>query len=341
MRLKETDSKNIAWINTGRGICMLCVFIAHCNFYYLNHISPIYFVYKPFYLSFFFFLSGFLMFKDLSEFPFEKKLRSIANKLLWPVLFFPTLIWIPKALVHGKDVGVGTYLVDLLGGTAAWFVSTLIVAQIISIIAIYIFKNKWLLIIITAIISFFLAFYLAEIDSTPFPWYYKSGMIAFLFLVLGGITRNYYDEIKRFISCRNLIISAVIYLGIMLYNYYYLGWFQAIMSVKYDNIIFGLVCNLLGIIFMLQLCHYIPSMRWLQYIGKNSIIFYFFAGGVPLVVGYLAKMYIPYQGYVMTLLVTVLSVALIFPISYIINRYFSWTLDFSKITNKLSRQNKR
>ncbi len=162
-------------------------------------------------------------------------------------------------------------------------------------------------------------------------------MIAFLFMVLGGLTRNYYDVIKRFIYCRNLIISTMVYFGVMLYNYYYLGWFQAIMSVEYDNIIFGLVCNLLGIIFMLQLCHYIPSIKWLQYIGKNSIIFYFFAGGVPLVIGYLTKTYIPYQGYVMTLLVTILSVALVFPVSYIINRYFSWTLDFSKITNKLSQ----
>ena len=42
MKLKEMDDKYIVWINTGRGICMLCVFIAHCNFYYLNNLLPIF-----------------------------------------------------------------------------------------------------------------------------------------------------------------------------------------------------------------------------------------------------------------------------------------------------------
>lgn len=137
MKLKEMDDKYIVWINTGRGICMLCVFIAHCNFYYLNNLLPIIFVFRPFYISFFFFLSGFLMLKDLSKFSFKRKIKNIMYKLLWPVLLYPTLIWIPKSLVHGRDVRIETYLLDLLGGTASWFVAALIVAQIILIIAIY------------------------------------------------------------------------------------------------------------------------------------------------------------------------------------------------------------
>ena len=68
--------------------------------------------------------------------------------------------------------------------------------------------------------------------------------------------------------------------------------------------------DFVGIIFMLNLCHFIPSIKWLEYIGKNSIVFYFLAGGVPLVIGYLTKCYIPFEGYVMTFFVIAISLML-------------------------------
>lgn len=331
------NEKNIIWINTGRALCMICVYIAHCNVYYLNHTSPLYFLYKPFYLAFFFFLSGFLFFKNLDNFPFKKKISSILNKLVWPVIFFPSLIWVPKMIAHGGSIGLEAYLTDILGGTAAWFVSTIIVAQLISLLLVYVFKKRLFAMLLISCITMFSAFYLRSIDPTPFPWYYKSGMIAVFFLVLGGIARKYYDKLERIISLPYLLESGVLYICLMLYNYYYLGYYQAIMSVDYDNIPLGLFNNLLGIFFMIQLCHYIPEIKWLQYIGKNSIIFYFFGGGVPLVMGYLVRTYIPFQGYLMTILVTILCLVIVFPINYIIKRYFAWTLDFSKITNLFKR----
>lgn len=335
-----SNKKDIAWINTGRALCILCVYIAHCNVYFQNHESPLYFIYKPFYLSFFFFISGFLFFKDLDKFPFKKKIAGIVNKLLWPVIVFPSLIWIPKMLAHGNSPDIDAYLLDIFGGTASWFVSTIIVAQLISLLLIFIFKSRLHIMLIVGIISMMSAFYLKTIDPSPFPWYYKSGMVAVFFLVPGGIARKYYDRLERIISLPYLLVSGAVYICLMLYNYYYLGYYQAIMSVEYDNIPLGLFNNLLGIFFMIQLCHYIPEVKWLQYIGKNSIVFYFFGGGVPLVIGYLTRTYIPFQGYVMTILVTILCVAIVFPICYVIKRYFAWTLDFSIITNIFRKQNK-
>lgn len=332
----DLNNKNIEWINTGRALCMIFVYIAHCNFYYQNHISPFYFIYKPFYLSFFFFLSGFLFFKDLDNFPYYKKIKNIACKLIWPAIVFPSLIWIPKAFAHSNEVSVYAYLIDIFGGTAAWFVSTLIIAQLLSLVLIKCFKTRLSVMLVISFVTMLSAFALHTIQPEPFPWYYKSGMIALFFLVLGGLTRKYYHFIARFISTKYFIISAVIYLGLMLYNYYYLGYFQAIMSVKYDNIPLGIVSNLLGIFFMLQLSHALPIVKWIQYIGKNSLLFYFFGGGVPLVVGQLAMRFIPFDGYLMTAIVTMLCLALLFPISYVINRYLPWLLDFSLIIKRIN-----
>lgn len=324
--------KNIHWINTGRALCMLFVYIAHCNFYYLNHFSFFYFVYKPFYLSFFFFLSGYLFFRNFS---YKKRLKNLCNKLLWPVILFPSFIWLPKAFAHGNDISVVDYVIDIFGGTAAWFVSTLIVVQLLAVVLMFLLRRNLWKMLVAGIVLMLSAFWLAKVDTTPFPWYYKSGMVAIFFFVLGGLAQKYYEVIKKYISVKYLIVSAVVYIGIMLYNYCCLGYMQAIMSVKYDCIPFGVLCNILGILFMFQLCHYIPSVKWLQYMGKNSIVFYFLAGGIPLVIGALTKQYILVQGYVITFMLTVVCVAMVFPVCYIINRYFPWILDFSKITNAL------
>lgn len=333
----DLNNKNIGWINTGRALCMIFVYIAHCNFYYQNHISFLYFVYKPFYLSFFFFISGFLFFKDLENFQFRKKIKNLGCKLLWPVIVFPTIIWIPKAFAHSNEVSIAAYFIDVFGGTAAWFVSTLLVAQLLALLLVYLFKNRlWLMLVIGGV-TMLSAFAIAKMQPEPFPWYYKSGMIALFFLVLGGLARKYYHVISRFINTKNLVIGTVLYLGLMLYNYYCLGYFQAIMAVQYDNIPLGIVSNILGIFFMLQLCHALPKINWMQYIGKNTLIFYFFGGGVPLVVGQLAISFVPFEGYFMTFIVTVLCLALLFPISYVINRYFPWLLDFSLIIKRIKQ----
>lgn len=332
--MTKTESKDITWINTGRAICMLCVYIAHCNAYYLWLDSPIYFVFKPFYMSFFFFISGFLFFRETQIFPFKKKIKGLAEKLIWPTLLFPTLIWLPKNLVHGNNISILNYIYDVFGGTASWFVSALVVAQIISLICIFFFRNIFA-VLATSIITLFTAFFLAEIDPTPFPWYYKSGMVAVFFMALGGLFNRYYDKLKNFISKRNLIISGILFFGIMLVNYYYIGVTQHIMIVKYDNIPLGLFNNLLGIFFMIQASHYIPKIKWMQYIGKNTLVFYFMAGGIPLIMGAIAKHFIPFHGYITTFVITALCVAIVFPITYIINKFFPWMLDFSKITNKL------
>lgn len=329
----QGSKKDIAWINTGRAICMLCVYIAHCNFYYMFYKTPVYFVYKPFYLSFFFFISGFLFFKNLEKFPFKHKGKNLINKLILPTLLFSTLIWIPKALVHGNDVSLRLFLYDIFGGTACWFASTLIIAQILSLLIFFFIRNIYGVFVV-GIITLITSFYLVEIDPTPFPWYYKSGMIAVFFMALGGMFNKHYRKLKKYISIKNMLISGAAYFAIMLINYYYIGCTQHIMTVKYDNIPFGLFNNILGIIFIIQVSHYIPKMKWMQYIGKNTLIFYFMAGGVPLIMGLVARRFFPAGGYLVTFAETAVCVALIFPISYIINRYFPWMLDFSKIINK-------
>lgn len=329
------NKRNIIWINTGRALSIIGIYIAHCNFYYLNLESAALLFTNLFRISFFYFISGFLFFRSLEKYSRKEKFQKILNKLLWPAIFFPSLIWLPKMIAHGNVIDLESFVVNIFGGIATWFVSSIIVGQLLLLLILYVIK-KYIYTLAVSFVLFLLAFYLNNINPDPFPWYYKSGMIGAFFLSLGGGLYKYVNNIEKYISIKSLLISGIACIIMHIYCFNY-NIYQNIMSVDYDNIPLGLFNNLLGIFFMIQLCHYIPEIKWLQYIGKNSIIFYFFGGGVPLVMGYLVRTYIPFQGYLMTILVTILCLVIVFPINYIIKRYFAWTLDFSKITNLFKR----
>ena len=333
--MKQNNS-NIKWVNIGRALSMLGIYVAHCNFYYLDLDSNIMSFSNLFRIPFFYFISGFLFFRSLERYSHKQKFGKIANKLIWPALLFPALIWIPKTVAHGNDIDIWLFFKDIFGGTATWFISSIIVGQLLLLCLTKWVKNIYAILGIT-FCMFLAAFYLTTINPNPFPWYYKSGLIATLFLSLGGV---YYKNQNKFRICisKGILIASCILSVIMHIYTSQKGIYNNIMTAQYENILLGLFNNFVGIIFMLNLCHFIPSIKWLEYIGKNSIVFYFLAGGVPLVIGYLTKCYIPFEGYVMTFFVIAISIAIMFPITYIINRYFAWSLDFSKISNKILKQ---
>ena len=63
-----SDKKNIIWINTLKAICILAVFLVHCQGYYGAGVGDANQFVHTFYVNAFFFVSGYLLFwKQLSE----------------------------------------------------------------------------------------------------------------------------------------------------------------------------------------------------------------------------------------------------------------------------------
>lgn len=62
------ERKNIVWINSLKAICVIAVFLVHCELYYGFDAGVIDYLVHPFYVNAFFFVSGYLMLrKQLSE----------------------------------------------------------------------------------------------------------------------------------------------------------------------------------------------------------------------------------------------------------------------------------
>lgn len=204
------NKRNIIWINTGRALSIIGIYIAHCNFYYLNLESAALLFTNLFRISFFYFISGFLFFRSLEKYSRKEKFQKILNKLLWPAIFFPSLIWLPKMIAHGNVIDLESFVVNIFGGIATWFVSSIIVGQLLLLLILYVIK-KYIYTLAVSFVLFLLAFYLNNINPDPFPWYYKSGMIGAFFLSLGGGLYKYVNNIEKYISIKSLLISGIAY----------------------------------------------------------------------------------------------------------------------------------
>ena len=333
---KDKISKDIIWINLLKALCMIFVYLDHSEVYYgFNPISygPLF---KPFYVNAFFFISGYLFFRkqlqtvtNYSFVSFWMHLQNILFRLIIPTIFFASIIYVPKLLFHSNKLSIVQYVYDVFGGISFWFTSTLVVSQIILLTLLSLRKKTVLPYLISSILLFIISIYLSNIDQTPFPWYYKSGLGATLFLTLGGLYQQYEQKIDSKINIVSGILLVAAYFSCVLYDIENNSFQYATMNMKYN--IQGLILSILGISVVILICKQLPKLRNLEYIGKNSIIFYFFSGAFPASIGLFFQRLFPDKLYIVTLTVALLSICAGYFITYIVVNFLPWLTDFRKL----------
>lgn len=323
---------------------MISVYLLHSEAYYgVGNISWGHFL-KPFYVNAFFFVSGYLFFKKQisttfcndSSSPLTQKhiyqtnLANILYRIILPTIIFSSLIYIPKLLFHDNDITVKQYLYDVFGGTSFWFTSTLAVSQIILITPLLFKQKNIFLSFIISLMIFILAYQLRVIDQTPFPWYYKSGMGATLFMTIGGLYWKYEKKTDQIIGKYGFLCVCLIYVTSMWHDYHEPHALCAIMSMNIN--LSGMITSILGIAFCVGIAKVLPTNNLLTYIGKNSITYYFFSGAVPATIGFLFQNLTSNKYYITTLLVAILSILISTIITMVINHYCVYLLDFRKLS---------
>lgn len=314
-------NKQISWINIGRAICMCCVYFYHSENSGMENLEYSYF-FRPFFLEFFFFISGYLMLIPGKRLDIKHKLNSILSKMIWPYFVFTTIIWVPKMIKHGRDIDIASYFVDVFGGTASWFIAALIVAELM-ILLLSCFLKDTRQYLIVGILTFAAAMVLKIYFPEPQPWYYKSGMMGILFMSIGGCYRYYQDKLEHFFTWRNCIVAFCVYSAITLADYNTFRYTPSTCEVSYKCIPLGLIENITGICFMLLLVKKMPSCSWFDYIGKNSLPFYFLSGACPTFASLFFKKIMPEAGYLMaTSVVALMAIIMAYISTFIIEQYF-------------------
>lgn len=345
------EKKNIAWINTCKALCMILVYLNHSCIVLgvgLGRYDDWYFA---LYVNAFFVISGYLLFRKQLSSPIVTETRkqyirvgggkSLINSIVWriaiPTAIFALINFFPKKLLRGQPFYMKELLLDTFGGCSLWFTCALVVAELLLLVMLFTrCKNVWVYVlgaIVLSVLGVIAAQNGGVFSNMPkqFPWWWKNGLVATIYMAAGGVLWKYESNIHRLFSMKGVLpLAAVIYLLLLYGLHGHLKYMVAINSLNVP----GLLVSLFGVVTLIEICRYIPSIRLLQDMGRNTLGYYFFCGASPVVVGLVIKRFVG-TGYMSLLLVLVISLLLSGVTVAIINRFVPFLFDLRKLNKKI------
>ena len=290
---------NINWIDVTKAICMLSVYLIHCSSFANFNTGIIGLLLCTFYVNAFFFVNGYLLFKKqlsvtninlkLNDYILAgggKMLSNIVFKLLIPTILFSLIEFVPKIMVKGGEFKFCEILLDTVGGCSFWFTSSLVVAQLlIWTLLLTRLKNIWFYFICSCVAAF-IGVKIANggacfIPEYPmFPWNYQQGFICMFYVCAGGIYMNYEKAINKATNGYIITLLIFIILGALVLCPYPSFCYSTSTA---DTNLLGAVLSLCSCIALIEVCKLIPYTKFIKFVSKNSIVYYFFSGGLPLI----------------------------------------------------------
>lgn len=338
--------KDINWINAVKAICMLMVYVVHCESYYGHWLGHVNVLLHPVYVNAFFFVSGYLLFRKQLSQPVigeplarytstggsgRKILYNIVFRLFIPALLFSIVCFLPNMLLKGGSALAGSFFFKTLGGGTYWFVGALLVCQLFILLLLLTRQRRvWFYAAMLGLAAMAGTVALPFYGSIPNYYAFQLAPLCMGFIALGAL---YWRYEPSHTSLLTLLILAVVYLAffILLRNDA-----QTLISMGMLNLT-GFVGSAIGCLLMVAVCKQLPRIAFLTFIGQNSIVFYLLSGAVPVVVNILFKRLIPVPGIVDLLVYIAVCVALATAITWVIVRYMPFLTDlrlFKKTRNQ-------
>ena len=280
MDLLAKTAQRKSWVDFGKGVSMFLVILCHSELY--NPLRDIYLsnLFAFFRMPFFFFLSGYLFTSDYQRFSLKRKILQIFRGIIWTYLVFASIIWIPKALSNNTSILHG--MIDILLGWASWFVVALGGAQILFAIVLWKTKNLYKIATFT-LISLLIGYHTGQLGRLPFQLD-KICLVVFFF-GLGFFYRIYEEWLKPYLngSLKNALGLSLLYFGSYVVDVIFWHSTINIFSVHtYRYFPLYILHALLGISMMICFCKLVPAhkLKWICFLGINSLVFYYLNGGV-------------------------------------------------------------
>ena len=342
----ETKTR-IAWADCAKFVCIMFVMLSHLE----ANTDVLLAFYQPFFLSTFFFVSGYV-YKHGGG--FCKLIVKKAKGLLLPWFIFSLLNIIASQILSFNKQGslvseLSWNFLQIRGkGDEIWFLPALFLAFVPFYFFVDWYKKSKLSIKKKAVLITAVSFSLSLIsllytklmnpmvlpwESVALPWHFEYFLQAAFFMWLGYLFKEfaekYFDKINRFVMCITLL---AIYLGVV--------YIPEILQINKDAVAFSVVYNyvsaILGIGVVVAFCKIIKLNKYISYIGQNTIICFALHGKVYSLIQTLLHKFadsiytVILENTLYSILFSVvftilLSLILIIP-AYIINRWFPFVL---------------
>ena len=359
MDLSRTDvlKKDINWINALKALCILFVFLRHCENYYGEDFGRIDGLYLPFYVNGFFFISGYLLFwKQLSVPRISETYKeylggsgktlfcNVFFRIIIPSIIFASIEFLPKKIIKGGSGSIWDFFIETIGGCTYWFTSALVIAELIFLLLLLTRKqNVWFYAIIAFVFSAFGKYLFATDFSflegfSSFPWNYKHGLLCMCYLAFGALYWKYETAIRRVIVNKWLLTPLVIVyiVGSFVFKPYLSEGYMTSLGFLHPV---GAIWSVIATILLIEVCRKIPRIPFLTFIGQNSIGFYFMSGALPIVLSLVAKRIVPGSHWLIILPVFICCVTVSYLAMIVLKRWTPWLFDL-RLMKKDLNQNK-
>ncbi len=300
------------WVDLTRGFCMLAILLFHTEKYAAGEEIIPYVLYVENALIIFIIISGYLFYKEDKSFSLSYKLKSILRSVVIPYFIFTTIIALPKTLFHHTPFSL-QIPVDILTGQASWFVATLITAEIIFSLLLWITKGKSLLLSTISCSIFFVmvvfnAFYPDLHNHPPYFWHWNNAFIFLIFIYLGYEYHRNERVLHKLSSSYYLIFLSIILIFIKYLEYKY-NLYLTMEPIHISSYTLLLADGCLSGWIIINICKRIHPSGLVCWTGSHSLVYYFISGAVPTVVSVLMKrMNYGYEGQYHQIIVSFIAV---------------------------------
>ena len=319
----------VLWIDQLRGFCMMAILWFHTEMYYAcSDVTP-YALYVGDVLATFFFLSGYLFLSGKS-FSARSKMMTIVRRLIIPYFFFTLLFVLPKAIVHDEMNELSTMIIKIFLGQSSWFLSALIVGELLFVLLIQLTKGKDLYIGLFAILCLVLAGIIGNHYSpwlNPYNyWHINEAILACFLMSAGFLFQKHEHRFQQYFNRFTLTILLLIFLLLKLVIIRN-GMEMVLGSIHASNYPVFIADLLVSILLMISIFRYIPKISFMQWTGQRSLVYYFICGGVPLIVAMsFNKFGWPYSGYMSLLMAFIVVYLLSSLLTFAIYKYLPFII---------------
>ena len=346
----DSNRKDIVWIDWIKTFCMFLVYWCHISMFGIKCAVNV--PYAFFFVNAFFFISGYLIFKKYYSPSIQDKsflrnqligrggwIPNILYKIAIPTVVFNIIEYVPNTIIKGESATVSGFLfATVLRGTN-WFTGALCISELLLLVLFVFLRKKsiWLYLLFS-IPLFLLGNYLSKslfvIWKDPaFPWFYTSGLMGLLFLVIGGVFNYYENKIDKLMSYLGGGIFGVVLFAI----YCFLainkpfGSATATALIGYD--FQGVLLSLLSIFALIYIFKVFPQVKAVKYISRHSIGFFFLSAPIPFAFCKILEHFLP-RGMFAFLIGVIGAFCTAWLLVYIMDRYMPFVFDLRSINNK-------
>lgn len=335
----NNSQKSITWINTFKALCILAVFFVHSQLYYGYTLSSVNDFVHPWYVNAFFFVSGYLLFwkqltspRIVEDIAFYisgngggyKLLNNVIFRIIIPSVIFSTVEFFPSCIIQGRGIDIGFVFYKTIGGGTYWFTSALAVAELLLLMLFCTRKrNMWFYaaVCLTFGVAGLMIVHLDILKSGIWAW--RQGLIALIFLAMGGLYWRNEKQIDKLMSWWFAIPLLVVYLAITIGMKNYTDPLISTLTIQP----LGFVTSAMACLLLVLLCKKLPESKMMTFFGQNTLGFYFMSGALPIIMGMVANKLFAGSSVWIMLAIWLSCLALAYFAVALINRWLPWLWD--------------